>query len=86
MEQKISRHARGPRKMSSGQYMITEIMDNGEPTVPVSARGPFKTAYEVMARDHVAITYRSWSGHESNRWVVLDDVNDILWSKMMEVF
>ena len=80
-------HIRGPSKMPTGQFVITQVSPVGEPTTPQRVLGPYKSVYGIAVKDHVPVSYRLWTGEQGDQHVVPDSIkNNILWPKILEKF
>ena len=74
-------------KMPVGRYVITRLLDAGVPIEPIQAANKFKTACDIVVRDHIPIIFRVWSGHaEDPTHLVPDNLKQSCWEKITERF
>jgi hypothetical protein len=56
------RCGRGPNKLPSGHFVITEVNEDGYPMQPPVSVNVWKTSVGKLVRENVSITYRFWKG------------------------
>lgn len=81
---------RGRNKLPGGVLVVAAVNATGEPTLPLSVLGPYKTVLSVVVREHVSIKYRRWisttNNNENDDTAVPQAVKDLLWRKVNEKF
>ena len=65
--------------MPKGHYTITDVSDEGVPTLPLQAQAAFRRACASLARTKVRITYVSWPS-------VPDSEKEFLWDTIKAQF
>ena len=65
--------------MPKGHYTITDVSDEGVPTLPLQAQAAFRRACASLARTKVRITYASWPS-------VPDNEKEFLWDTIKAQF
>jgi hypothetical protein len=81
------RCGRGPNKLPSGNFVITEVNEVGDPTQPPILVNAWKTSIEKLVRENVPVTYRFWKGkkHEE-KYIVPNSIKQNLWDRRNTLF
>jgi hypothetical protein len=81
------RRGRGPNKLPSGRFVITEVNEVGDPTQPLVSVNAWKTSVGKLVRENIPVTYRFWKGkkHEE-KYIVPDSIKQNLWNTLMAKF
>jgi hypothetical protein len=61
------RRGRGPNKLPSGCFVITEVNEVGDPTQPPISVNAWKTSVGKLVRENIPVTYRFWKGKSMRR-------------------
>jgi hypothetical protein len=56
------RRGRGPNKLPSGRFVITEVNEIGDPMQPPVLVYAWKTLVGKLIRENIPVTYRFWKG------------------------
>jgi hypothetical protein len=67
------RHDRGPNKLPSGHFGITEVNEVGYPMQPPVSVNAWKTSVGKLVRENVSITYRFWKGKKHEEEYIVPD-------------
>jgi hypothetical protein len=81
------RRGRGPNKLPSRRFIITEVNEDGDHTQPPISVNAWKTSVGKLIRKNVPIMYRFWKGkkHEE-KYIVPDNIKQNLWNILMAKF
>jgi hypothetical protein len=81
------RCGRGPNKLPSRCFVITEVNEDGDPTqLPVSVN-TWKTSVGKVVRENVPITYRFWKDKKyDEKCIVPESIKQNLWVILMAKF
>jgi hypothetical protein len=73
------RCGRGPNKLPSGLFVITEVNEVGAPSQPPVSINMWKTSVGKLIRENVPVRYRFWKGkkHEE-KYIVPDSIKQNL--------
>jgi hypothetical protein len=81
------RHGRGPNKLPSGRFVITEANVVGDPTHPPVLVNAWKTSVGKLIRENVPDMYRFWKGKKHEvKYIVPDSIKQNLWDALMTKF
>jgi hypothetical protein len=81
------RRGRGPNKVPSGHFVITEVNEVGDPTQPPISVNTWKILAGKLVRENIPITYRFWKGKKyEEKYIIPDNIKHNLWDTLMAKF
>jgi hypothetical protein len=61
------RCVRGPNKLPSGCFVITEVNEVGDPTQPPVSVNAWKILVEKLIRENIPVTFRFWKSKKHEK-------------------
>jgi hypothetical protein len=81
------RCGRGPNKLPSRRFVITEVNEAGDPTQPPVSVNAWETSVGKLVRENVPDTYRFWKGKKyEQKYIIPDSIKQNLWDTLMAKF